>query len=95
MDCSKPQGKIAFAIIKNSKTKGIPGGDLLVAFNKLKAKFEPNTTPQLMQLTKEFHSKALIKNQYPEIFLLNWRLCESRWRIWAIQLLNRQWKFIS
>jgi gag-polypeptide of LTR copia-type len=69
IDCTKPTGKVAFATVKNAKTKEIPGGDLFLAFTRLKTKFEPSTTPQLMQLTKEFHSKSLMRNQDPDIFI--------------------------
>jgi hypothetical protein len=29
IDCTKPQGRIAFAIVKNAKTKEMSGGDLM------------------------------------------------------------------
>jgi hypothetical protein len=69
MDHTKVHGRVAFVIVKNAKTKGLPGGDLLLAFTRLKTKFEPGNTPQLMKLTKEFHSKTLAKNQDPDIFI--------------------------
>jgi hypothetical protein len=33
IDHTKPHGKIAFAIVKNAISKGIPGGDLHLAFS--------------------------------------------------------------
>ena len=69
IDCSTSAGKVAFAMVKGTKTVENPGGNLRAAFLRLKAKFEPSTTPQLMQLTREFHSKYLGKNQDPDIFI--------------------------
>jgi hypothetical protein len=69
IDHSNPHGKIAFAIVKNSKTEGMPNGDLHLVYCRLKKKFEPSTTPQLMQLTKTFHSKVLGKHQDPDTYI--------------------------
>ena len=69
IDCSTAAGKVAFATIKNTKTKEHPGGNVRNAFNRLKQKYEPSTTPQLMQLTKDFHSKVLKPNQDPDMYI--------------------------
>ena len=69
IDCSTPAGKIAFAIVKGTKTKTNPSGNLELAFQRLKTKYEPTTTPQLVHLTKEFHSKTLKPNQDPDTFI--------------------------
>jgi hypothetical protein len=52
INCSTPAGKVAFAMVKGTKTKNHPGGNLRAAYLRLKTKFEPSTTPQLMKLTK-------------------------------------------
>jgi hypothetical protein len=70
IDCTKPQGIIAFAIVKNAKTKEMLGGDLMLTFKRLKIKYKPNTVSQVLKLTKEFHFKQLIKNKDPEIFVM-------------------------
>jgi hypothetical protein len=69
IDCTSAAGKVAFAMIKGSKTTENPQGNVRLAFTRLKAKFEPTTTPQLMQLTKDFHSKVLLRNQDPDMFI--------------------------
>ena len=71
IDCSTSAGKVAFSMVKGTKTTENPSGNLHAAFIRLKAKFEPNTTPQLVQLTREFHSKKLGRNQDPDIFITN------------------------
>jgi hypothetical protein len=69
IDCSTATGKVAFAMVKGSKTKTNPSGNVRAAFERLKNKYEPNTTPQLMQLTKDFHTKTLMKHQDPDLFI--------------------------
>jgi gag-polypeptide of LTR copia-type len=69
IDCTTAAGKVAFAMIKATKTKTNPSGDLRAAYLRLKSKYEPSTTPQLMKLTKEFHSKSLQTNQDPDQFI--------------------------
>ncbi len=69
IDCSTPHGKIAFAMVKGTKTKTNPSGNLYVAFQRLKTKFEPTTTPQLVHLTREFHSKSHKPGTDPDIFI--------------------------
>ena len=69
IDCSQSAGKVAFAMVKGTKNKEKPSGDLRAAYLRLKSKYEPSTTPQLMQLTREFHSKTLQGNQDPDIFI--------------------------
>ena len=62
-------GKIAFAVVKSAKTKEIPGGDLYLAFTRLKEKFEPNTAPQLVTLTDKFHTLKLKPGQDPAVYI--------------------------
>jgi gag-polypeptide of LTR copia-type len=69
IDCTTSAGKVAFAMIKGSKTTKNPGGLLRTAYLRLKQKYEPNTTPQLMQLTRDFHSKTMKPNQDPDVFI--------------------------
>jgi gag-polypeptide of LTR copia-type len=70
MDCSNPAGKVALAIIIGTKSdKELPSGNLRTAYLRLKAKYEPSTTPQLVLLTKKFHSMTLKPNQDPDVFI--------------------------
>jgi hypothetical protein len=52
IDTSTPEVNVTFAMIKGTKMKENPNGHLQNAFLRLKAKFEPSTTPQLMQSTR-------------------------------------------
>jgi hypothetical protein len=65
IECTSSAGKIAFAMVTGSKTQENPKGSVRAAYVRLKEKYEPSTTPQLMQLTRDFHSKTLIRNQDP------------------------------
>jgi hypothetical protein len=59
IDTTTAAGKVAFATVKGTKTTEYPGGNLRLAYLRLKTKYEPSTTPQLMQLTEDFHSRTL------------------------------------
>jgi gag-polypeptide of LTR copia-type len=78
IDCNTSAGLVAFAMVKGSKTKENPSGHLFNAFTRLKNKYEPNTTPQLMHLTKEFHSKVLKPNQDPDIYITDLEALQVR-----------------
>jgi gag-polypeptide of LTR copia-type len=69
INCSTNAGLIAFAMVKGSKTKEFPSGNLFNAFQRLKSKYEPSTMLQLMHLTKEFHSKALKHGSDPDVYI--------------------------
>jgi hypothetical protein len=69
IECSNLKERLHSPSSKMLRKNGFQVVICLLAFNKLKTKYEPKTTPQLMQLTKEFHSKALIKYQDPEVFI--------------------------
>ena len=69
IDCSTAAGKVAFSMIKNTKTKEYPTGDITIAWLRLKKKYEPSTAPQLMRLTREFYHKFLRPDQDPDVFI--------------------------
>jgi hypothetical protein len=46
-----------------------PGGLFRSAYQWLKQKYELNTKPQQMQLTREFHSKTMKPYQEPDVFI--------------------------
>jgi hypothetical protein len=56
-------------MVKASKTIENPAGNVRTAYQRLKEKYEPSTTPQLMQFTKDFHTKVLLRNQDPDLFI--------------------------
>jgi hypothetical protein len=59
IDYTTPEGKIAFNTVKGTKTKENPIGNLRIAMQRLGKKYQPNTSTQLVQLTREFHQKKL------------------------------------
>ena len=69
IDCTTAAGKVAFSMIKNTKTKEYPTGDITIAWLRLKKKYEPSTAPQLMRLTREFYHKFLKPDQDPDVFI--------------------------
>ena len=77
MNTKTDDGKIAFAMIKATKTKTHPSGNLRAAYLRMKAKYEPDNTPQLVQLTKEFRTQITSSR--------TWRPYESVLMKWIIQ----------
>jgi hypothetical protein len=61
----------SFRIIYNSKTINLPSGSALLAWERLKAKFEPKTGATLTQLKREFTTSKLQKGESPENGLKN------------------------
>jgi hypothetical protein len=67
IDCTTPNVKVVFGIVKGSKENENPGGNLRMAYLCLKSKYEPSTTPQAMKLTQESNLKTLQPDQAPDI----------------------------
>jgi uncharacterized protein (DUF885 family) len=63
LTCSEPK---AFRIILNAKTTDLPSGSASLAWERLKARFEPKTGATLTQLKREFTSSKLQKEQSPD-----------------------------
>ena len=61
--CTKPK---AFRIIYNSKTSELPSGSASLAWDRLKARFEPKTGATLTQLKREFTSSKLQRGESPD-----------------------------
>jgi hypothetical protein len=56
----------SFRIVYNAKTKALPSGDAALAWEKLRAKFEPTSGAVLTQLVQEFRSSYLKKGESPD-----------------------------
>jgi hypothetical protein len=69
MDTDKSGGKVAFNIVKRSKTREYPDGNAAVAWQGLKRKYAPNTAPSLSKLHKQFYGAKLKKKVDPDIFI--------------------------
>jgi hypothetical protein len=54
MDTDKAGGKVAFNIVKRSKSKDYPDGNASTAWEGLKRKYAPKTAPSLSKLHKQF-----------------------------------------
>jgi hypothetical protein len=61
MDTDKSGGKVAFNIVKRSKTREYPDGNAAVAWQGLKRNYAPNTAPSLSKLHKQFYGTKLKK----------------------------------
>ena len=54
IDVSSSAGKIAFGIVMSCKTKEYEDGNAALAWEKLKKKFEPISTPSLVKTERRF-----------------------------------------
>jgi hypothetical protein len=68
-DDKTSSGKVAFNLVKGCKREEHVDGNVFMAWERLKNKFEPLSAPSLVKLEKQFHQCALNKNQDPEIWL--------------------------
>jgi len=72
IDMSKDKGKIAFQIVKNCKTTTKKGGDGVLAWKRLKAKYAPKIAPRKMELIREFQRLTLKSSREdPDVWLTN------------------------
>ena len=61
MDTRESAGKVAFNIVRRSKSKDYPDGNAEVAWKGLKRKYAPTTAPSLAKLHKQFYGAKLKK----------------------------------
>ena len=59
MDHTSQTGKVAFSLVKNSKTAEHPGGNCKIAWDRLVSKYAPKTAPSLLKLKKKFANSRL------------------------------------
>jgi hypothetical protein len=76
INIDKPGGRIAFNLIKRTKTEEFENGNARTAGLNLYHRYEPKTTTSKMKLQREFHSMTCKLREYPELFIL--RLEEAR-----------------
>ena len=69
MDTTKSAGKVAFSIVKRSKTKKFPDGLASDAWKGLCRKYAPKTAPSLAKLYKAFYGAKLRKGVDPDMFI--------------------------
>jgi hypothetical protein len=61
MDTSTNAGRVAFSLVRASKLKDYPDGNISVVWSKLKKKYAPTTAPTLAKYHKIFYGANLSK----------------------------------
>jgi hypothetical protein len=84
IDVNTSSGKNTFNLIEGCKSKDYPDGNAAIAWERLKNKYEPISTPSLVKLEKQFRELYLKKGQDPEIWITE--LEDLRVRLEAIGL---------
>jgi hypothetical protein len=69
MDVKKATGKVAFQIIKGCKTKEYEDGNVAVAWERLKNKYQPSSAISLVKLECTFRKSALKDKEDPSILI--------------------------
>ena len=79
MNTNEKAGEVAFNLVRKSKKKD-EGGDLRVAWENLKRKYEPKTAPSLIAAKNEFIKMKLNKNKDPDEFITAMEFLKERLR---------------
>jgi hypothetical protein len=69
IDDKTSSGKVSLNLVKGCKNKDYADGNANMAWERLKNKFEPSSTPSLVKLEKQFHQCSLKKGQDPDIWI--------------------------
>jgi hypothetical protein len=69
IDDKTSSGKVAFDLVKGYKNKDYADGNVNIAWERLKNKFEPSSAPLLVKLEKQFRQCSLKKGQDPNIWI--------------------------
>ena len=69
MDVKKDGGKVAFHLIKSTKTKDYEKGNASLAWKKLINKYEPKSAPSLTKIHKEFYAAKLKDKSDPDVWI--------------------------
>ena len=92
MNTSTAGGRVAFNIIKSSKTDEYPKGNAAVAMAHLKRKYEPTTAPAMLKMSQTYQNATLKKGKDPDNFItymedLRTRLEPMGWKVDDTQFL--------
>jgi hypothetical protein len=71
IDVSSSSGKIAFRIVKSCKTKVYEDGHAVLAWKKLKKKYDTVSAPSLVKTERLFRECKLGKDEDPETWITN------------------------
>jgi hypothetical protein len=69
MDTKENAGKIAFNLVRSSKSEDYEDGNIAVAIKSLNQKYSPKTAPTLGKYHKLFYSLKLKKKADPDVFI--------------------------
>ena len=69
MDTSKRAGKVAFGIVKGTKTPEYPNGNAQLAWARLKKKYKPDTVTHLLDIQRQYQSATMRKGDDPDSFI--------------------------
>jgi hypothetical protein len=69
MEANKPAGKVAFNMVKKTKTVEYPDGNIQVAWKLLKDKYQSKFAPTLTKKSKEFYEARMKHGQDPDIYI--------------------------
>ncbi len=69
IDTTQSGGKVAFSIVKGSKSTDYKDGNANKAWRGLKAKYQPNTAPSRTKLHSQFYQSQLRKTVDPEVWI--------------------------
>jgi hypothetical protein len=65
----KSTGKVAFNLVEGCKNKENTDGNAGMAWERLRYKFEPSSSPSLVKLEKQYRQCSLKKGQDPDIWI--------------------------
>jgi hypothetical protein len=82
IDGGSDSGRVAFQIVRNSKTSDLNDGDAALAWKRLNDKFEPKIAPNRLKLKNEFYSSKLKNKDNPDMWITS--LEDIRFRLEAL-----------
>ena len=97
MNTSAAGGRVAFNIVKSSKTDEYPDGNAAVAMAHLKRKYEPTTAPAMLKMSQTCQNASLKRGKDPDNFItymedLRTRLETMGWKVddtqFMVKILN-------
>jgi hypothetical protein len=71
MDIEQAGGKVAFGIVKGSKSPNYTDGNGHAAWTRLTAKYVPKTAPSMVKLERELRVSKLKKGKDPDVWITN------------------------
>jgi hypothetical protein len=77
IDIKTSNGKVVFNPFKCCKSINYSDGNVVIAWKRLKSKYEPISAPSLVKLENQFGGVSLKKDEDPEVWITEFEdLCE-------------------